>query len=167
MTAALPNLIHTATLAGFVALVIWAAASDVRAFVIPNRVCVAIAALWPPFAMTSTAHVAWVGSPMVAAITLAVGLALFSAKLMGGGDVKLMAAIALWAGPHSMLAFVLITSVIGGILSLFMLVASRFQPAATPPDGIARRSYFRVHVPYGAAIAVGGMFVAVQLATVI
>jgi prepilin peptidase CpaA len=163
VTIALSALIHSAVLAGFVALLIWAAASDIRAFLIPNRLCLAIAALWPAFVLTDPAP-AWAAAALTALATLAVGLALFSARLMGGGDVKLMAAVALWAGPQSMLAFVLVTSVVGGLLSLFMLAASRFQWAAARPDGTERRSFFRIHVPYGAAIAAGGLFVAARFA---
>lgn len=163
MTATAPTIIHLAVGYGFVALLIWVAACDVQSFVIPNRLCLAIAGLWPAFALTDAGHVAWLGAPLVALAAFAVGFALFAARLMGGGDVKLMAAIALWAGPGLVLPFIVITSLVGGALSIVVLVASRLQPVMARADGAARRSLFRANVPYGAAIAAGGLFVAGRL----
>ena len=39
-----------------------------------------------------------------------IGLALFARKLIGGGDVKLIAAVSLWAGLEHFVWFVLVTS---------------------------------------------------------
>ncbi len=164
MTTLLPALIHPVVLYGFVGLLIWAAASDLVAFVIPNTLCLAIALLWPAYALSGAGPVAWLAAPGLALAVLAAGLVLFARGLVGGGDVKLMAAIALWAGPHLMLGFVLLTSVAGGVLSLAMLAAARLRPAAAVP-GAVRRSFFRTSVPYGAAIALGGLGVAARLAT--
>ncbi len=164
MTAFLPALIHHMVFFGFVGLLIWAAVSDLTSFVIPNSLSAAIALLWPAFALTGAAPVAWLAAPGLAVATLATGLVLFSRGLVGGGDVKLMSAIALWAGPHLMLAFVLLTSVAGGLLSIAVLVAARLRPASEPASGPMRRSFFRTSVPYGAAIALGGLGVAANLA---
>ena len=48
---------------------------------------------------------------------------------VGGGDVKLMAATALWVGPASFSLFVLVTSLMGGVIGVLMLSRFRFVVA--------------------------------------
>jgi prepilin peptidase CpaA len=111
--------------------------------------------------LASPAPVAWLGALAVAAAALAVGLGLFAARAMGGGDVKLIAAIALWAGPALVLPFLFVVALAGGALSLVMLSAARLRPVlvreAVPQPLSALR------VPYGVAVAAGGLFVASRL----
>ncbi len=164
MTAALAASIHTVAVLGFVALLMAAAASDMRSLVIPNRLCLAIAALWPAFALSGAGPVAWTAAATVAGTTFAIGFAMFAAGFTGGGDVKLIAAIALWAGPGSIVELVLVTALAGGLISLILLCAARFQPAPADANAGIRRSFFRINVPYGAAIAIGGLAVAGRLA---
>ena len=136
-------------------LLAWASYEDARDYLIPNRICGAVAALFPIFVLT-TGHWSdlWL-SAAAALVVLLVGFMLFSRGLLGGGDVKLMAALALWAGPDLVLPFVFITGIAGGLLSLAMiaprLIAREGALLAGPP------------VPYGVAVAAGGLYVVFHL----
>jgi prepilin peptidase CpaA len=139
----------------FAGLLAWASYEDARDYLIPNRICGAVVALFPIYVLT-TGHwsILW-PSLLVALGVFVVGFMLFSRGLLGGGDVKLMAAVALWAGPDLALPFVFITGVAGGLLSLAMIAPRLFAREgavlAGPP------------VPYGVAVAAGGLYVAFHL----
>jgi prepilin peptidase CpaA len=98
-----------------------------------------------------------------AAAMFALGALGFAAGLLGGGDVKLLAASSLFAGPAFLLDFLTIVALAGGVLGLAMLAGARIGPAAPAGDApIAAR--LRGGLPYGPAIAAGGLWVAVTLA---
>jgi prepilin peptidase CpaA len=144
----------TEILLGLLALIlVVAAVIDVRTFTISNRLNIAVVLL---------ALVFWwsIGLPLWpdAAIQLAVAggvfvlLALaFFAGMMGGGDVKLAAAIALWFSPAATLRFLVFMSIAGGILTLVVLVIHRVRSREGRPE-----------VPYGVAIAIGGLAILAQ-----
>ena len=91
---------------------------------------------------------------------------LFSFELVGGGDVKLLAATALWAGPDHMLVFLVGAAGAGGIVALVFL----FRRIRVPGDlwSIPDRTddpsaALATPMPYGIAIAFGGLIVAMRL----
>src|SRR5690606_24252582 len=104
------------TILAFAGLLIAAAASDWRTLTVPNRYSLAIAALFAPYALV-TGEVAWLAHLGVAAAAFGLGFLLFTLRLCGGGDVKLFAAAALWAGPHLLLALVYYTAISGGFMA--------------------------------------------------
>ncbi len=67
---------------------------------------------------------------------------------MGGGDVKLLGALALWFPWEIMLTLVIIMSVAGGLLTIFMAMIHTI-----------RRSKHKLEIPYGMAIAFAGLWV--------
>jgi prepilin peptidase CpaA len=168
--------------AGFLAVLGLAAFKDLRERRIPNRLTAGLALLYPIYVLASPAPVAWLPALAVAAVVFLVGLGLFAANLIGGGDVKLIAALSLWAGPEHFVWFILITSLAGGALSLISLWHRRFGglfgahlaalgpattgasgavlPEAPPPTPSPTRA---ATLPYGVAIAAGGVAVAIQL----
>src|SRR5690242_2681808 len=86
-------------LAIFVIALGLAALHDLRFYLIPNRFCAAIAASFGLFAAGGL-PAAEIGAVLAAGIGLfAAGAILFARGLLGGGDVKLLAAVALWAPP--------------------------------------------------------------------
>ena len=134
-------------------LVIVAAAIDIRTFTISNRLNLAIALLAPLY-WWSISLPLW---PDVA-IHLAVAAAVFAllalafyTGMMGGGDVKLAAALALWFSPISTLRFLVFMSIAGGVLTLVTLLIHR-----------ARGKPGRPEVPYGVAIAIGALTILTQ-----
>ena len=131
------------------ALLIVVAVGDVRARLIPNWLNLAIALTAIPFWWLS-GYALW---PQIAIqIVLAVGIFLFFATLfrfgmMGGGDVKLLAALALWLPLASMVKLLVIMSIAGGVLALAML-ARKWRSNTEE----------KTEVPYGVAIAFAGMW---------
>lgn len=149
-----------------IGLLCWAAFSDFLKFIIPNQVCVAIAALYPFYAMTATPAVDWAGGIACGAIVFTLGFVFFVLRLTGGGDVKLLAAVSVWAGPTLVLPFLVVTAFAGGMVSLITLIKvlpGRLRPAGRPGFSMRDTPAMRERVPYGVAISVGGVYVAVQL----
>jgi prepilin peptidase CpaA len=96
-----------------------------------------------------------------AAIQLAVGAGVFALFLlafqlgmMGGGDVKLIGALAFWLPPAPLLAMLTMMALAGGAVTLAMLAARglrRLSVAGGAGDTAP------IEVPYGVAIAIAGM----------
>ncbi len=83
---------------------IWAASNDLRYYLIPNRIPVLIALAYAVIAFTLPLTFV-VGGFLTGLAVLAVGTLVFARGWMGGGDVKLLAAVTLWAGPSLLLIF--------------------------------------------------------------
>ena len=78
----------------------------------------------------------------LALVTLSIFTALFAFGAMGGGDVKLLASLALWFPPIPFINLLVIMSIIGGVLTLVMYIRHKLSNA---PE--------KLEVPYGIAIA--------------
>ena len=80
---------------------------------------------------------------------------------MGGGDAKLLAASALWLGYDHLMPFLVLVSLLGGVLALLILGYRRFVPMAavvgTVPKWAARLHENGTGIPYGIAIAGGAL----------
>ncbi len=134
-------------------LLLVAAVVDVRTFTISNSLNLSIALLAPIYWL-SIAMPIWPG----AAIQLAVGAGVFTllaaafyAGMMGGGDVKLAAALALWFSPASAVKFLVVMSLAGGVLTLLVVALHRMRGKSGRPE-----------IPYGVAIAFGGLVILTQ-----
>ncbi|HEX8257191.1 MAG TPA: prepilin peptidase [Allosphingosinicella sp.] len=126
-----------------------AAAGDLRNRTIPNRLTGAVALLAIPFwwfaGLTLWPDVIFQVCA-AAAVFLLFALA-FQLGAMGGGDVKLVSALALWLPPLAVMKLLVIMSVAGGVLTLAMLVRHRL-----------RKREEQLEIPYGVAIAFGGFW---------
>jgi prepilin peptidase CpaA len=152
-------------------LCLWAAASDLIHFRIPNRVPLVLVALYPAYLAAGWfggLPVDWVGGLIAGAGIFVFGFALFSYGLIGGGDVKLLSAVALWSGTGGLVPLVLVVGAAGGLLSLGLIAAKAAsyaqQPASRPADMPVWRAVLQQPAPYGVAIAIGGLFILGQLA---
>jgi prepilin peptidase CpaA len=135
------------------AILVVAAIVDVRTFTISNRLNL-IVALLAPIYWASVALSPWPGIAVQVAAAATVFLLLagaFYAGMMGGGDVKLAAALALWFSPFTTLRFLVLTSLAGGVLTLVLVIWHR-----------ARKREGRPEIPYGVAIAAGGLAILTQ-----
>ena len=159
--------VNVASLVLFAAVLVWGATSDLLWLRIPNWVVVTIAALYPIYLLSAAQPVAWQGALVLAGLVFAIGFGLYSFRLLGGGDVKLLAVVALWAGPVQITAFMLSTAIIGGLLAMVATTPLRlllpYMAAATGVDADVRQ-LMKLQIPYGVAIAAGGLFVAARLA---
>jgi prepilin peptidase CpaA len=99
----------------------FAAFTDMRRRQIDNWLNLAIALSAPLFWFASGLDWAGVAFQIgLAFITFAVACALFATRQMGGGDVKLSTALALWFVPSSFLQLVMMMAMIGGGASIAM-----------------------------------------------
>lgn len=129
-------------------LLIVAAVIDWRTFTISNRLNAAVALLAPVYWWTSGLPL-WPDAAIQVGIAVAVFALLaaaFYAGMMGGGDVKLAAALALWFPPFFTVKFLVWMSIAGGLLTLALMIAHR-----------ARRRSGRPRIPYGVAISAAAL----------
>lgn len=142
-------------------LLIVAAVIDVRTFTISNGLN-AVVALLAPLYWWSIGLPLWPDAALqvaVAAAVFAVLAATFYMGMMGGGDVKLAAALALWFKPFVTLKILVIMSLAGGVLTLIVLLLHK-KRGKPPIEGDAPAA--RPEVPYGVAIAIGALWILAQ-----
>jgi prepilin peptidase CpaA len=98
----------------------------------------------------------WLGHLGAGAVVLVCAALLFHFNLLGGGDAKLLAALAIWAGFDSLLPFLIAVSLLGGVLALVLLVVRLV--CARFPAGHWPLSLLPGHpLPYGVAIGGGAV----------
>jgi prepilin peptidase CpaA len=165
------HFIDHVVIAAFMGLLLVAAISDFREFLIPNRIVGAILLLYPAHVLASPAAVDWQVALIIGGITFVAGFVLFLFKGMGGGDVKLLTAVALWSGAPHFLSFTVITLIAALMLAVTMAARIAAEGARTP-EGFSFGSFFgalrfspllTMTVPYGVAIATGGMYAGARL----
>jgi prepilin peptidase CpaA len=126
-----------------------AAVTDLRRREIDNWLNAAIALGAPLFWLASGQGWLDVGFHLaIALVIFGVCVALFAFGAMGGGDVKLLTALALWIDPVSFVKLLVLMSVLGGLLTLVCAV-----------EHFARKRQGRIAVPYGIAISCAGLWV--------
>jgi prepilin peptidase CpaA len=143
-------------------LMAYAAASDLLTMRIPNWLSLALLAAFAAFFMIG--GLPWDAALMhvaAAALVLAVCFALFAFRWIGGGDAKLAAATALWLGFSSLLDYLLMAALAGGVLTLVILLMRACPlPHFALAWGWLSRLYDRKSgVPYGVALALAAVIV--------
>lgn len=141
-------------------LMVLAATSDVLTRRIPNKVNISIFLLFFP--------AAWIGGLGAGSIAihfacglgiLGLGFVLFSCRLIGGGDAKLLAAASIWFGPDGVVTFISVTALAGGLLAIaviaWKLVALDLEVRNVPRARLVRN--FTPNMPYGYAITAGAL----------
>ncbi len=157
-------LLQTGCLIVLAALLMAAAWQDLRTLHIGNGLSIAIAVLfcvWAAMGMAAgTYTLPLFGLSVACAAGLfAMGVAAFAAGMLGGGDVKLLSAVGLFAGPAQVVDLLLVTALAGGLLGIAVLAGAPIGPVSSPGEATLRR-----RLPYGPAIAAGGLWVATRLA---
>jgi prepilin peptidase CpaA len=122
--------LHPSIVAALTAITVVAAFTDIKARTIPNWLVA------PGLAVGFGLNILLYGWSGLSAASLGFGLALliyvplFILRAMGGGDVKLMAAVGCLAGPHNWFTIFVLTSLAGGAYALLLLVARRSMGGA-------------------------------------
>ena len=127
-----------------------AAISDLRTRLIHNWLTFGIALAAPAFWWASGLSL-WPGVAGQIGLGLAafaVLAGLFAAGAMGGGDVKLLTALALWLPWQPFLRLVVAMALLGGVLTLLCVARHRIG-----------RHTGKLEIPYGVAIAGAGLWV--------
>lgn len=106
-----------------------AAFFDLFTMTIPNKLNLIIVVAFVSLAFISQLPLEQVGMSFALGLSvMVVGFGLFALGVMGGGDVKFLAAISLWFGlSMNMLDFILLTSIYGGALTLVILALRKFR----------------------------------------
>jgi prepilin peptidase CpaA len=150
----MPSPMTATAAAALPVLLAWAGAVDIVTRSIPNSIALLLAGCFFVFAAAGGLSSPQLFAHAVCALAvLAGGFYLYSQSLIGGGDAKLLASLALWSGFENILQLLAWVSLAGGGLSLAWLlvysVRARFGLAPARLPGI----------PYGAAIAAGALIV--------
>jgi prepilin peptidase CpaA len=127
-----------------------AAFTDIRRRQIDNWLNAAVAAGAPLF-WWATGLTLWPGVALqlgIATITFFALAGLFALKAMGGGDVKLLTALALWLPALLFLELLVIMAIAGGVLTIVLGMWH-----------IMQRRKDRLKIPYGIAIAGAGLWI--------
>jgi len=137
-------------LGGLAIALLVAAFTDIKRRQIDNWLTFGIAAAAPLFwwasGMALWPDVAWQFGVALASFVVLAGL--FALRAMGGGDVKLLTALALWIPPLWFLKLLVVMALIGGVLTV---VLGGWH--------VARRRRDKLAIPYGVAISCAGLWV--------
>ena len=164
--------LQTGSLIAFAVLLLMAAWQDLRTLHIADALSLIVIAfvVWALSGLADhTFSLSQLGLAAAWALgVFGVGAVAFALGSLGGGDVKLLAAASLFAGPALMLDFVMVTALAGGLLGLAILAGAPIGPAApaipkSPAGDATVRTRLRGGLPYGPAIAAGGLWVAAAL----
>ena len=142
--------LHYGLLVALAIALLVAAATDWRRRQIDNWLNLAIVVGAPLFWWSSGLSL-WPGVAIqlgVFVAAFAVFAAFFALKWMGGGDVKLLTALALWIEPEWFLRLLVIMALVGGVLTI---VLGAWH--------VTRRQHHKLAIPYGVAIAAAGLWV--------
>jgi prepilin peptidase CpaA len=155
-------------LIAMLALLVMAAWRDIATRTIPDTISLLLIAIGA-LARILDGPAALALSAGTALLLFALLLVLYSRGLLGGGDVKLMTAIAVGLSPPDCYRFIIATALAGGLHGIVYLLLSRCLNGCYKPG---RSSFLnrvaaieswrirgRVSLPYGVAIAAGGAFV--------
>jgi prepilin peptidase CpaA len=145
-----------------------AAVEDFRRLVIPNLLPIMLVGLWPFYFAAVAPSLYGALAAIGCAVAVFIGGAiLFSRGYLGGGDVKLLSAATLWAGPGGTPELLLLTGVLGGALALFLLMPFGMQVAAAARGMLGQPPFspergLAMPVPYGVAIAGAALIVTIH-----
>lgn len=134
-----------------------AAAFDVTKFEIPDELSIILFVLAGLYGLI-TPGFGWLSHAAAPAIVFAIGLIIFARGWMGGGDIKLLTALAAWIGLAGLPLLLVGTALAGGVLATILLISRRLN---ADPHG-PRLIHPGAPVPYAVAILGGVLFFAVQ-----
>lgn len=154
--------------ATYAAALVVAAVWDAWKFRIPNILPAALLVAFVPAALVGPQPVEWTWHLGMGVAVFLVGALLFARGLLGGGDVKLAAACALWMGP-TLPTFLVFMMILGGAITVVLLalryglmVAKLYVPQLQEMP-LPKILTCGEGVPYGIAIAGAGLWMAPRL----
>ncbi len=149
-------------------LLVFAALHDIGFRTVPNRVSVALLTCGVLLRLLDGGPHQLLWGLLCGGAVFIVTFACWRFGWMGGADVKLLTAAAVFVPPIMVPTLLLGTSLAGGVIALTYIIGSRLapRPKAERPAGLLhracrcelRRLRRRGPLPYAAAIATGGVF---------
>jgi prepilin peptidase CpaA len=158
-----PAFLGVLYLAVFLGLIAHAVYSDIRGFRIPNLTSLALITLFLFYWVIQPSSVILRDHLYVAAAAFSILFLLYLFGWFGAGDVKLIAAIMLWAGPIAGVQFVIALSVAGLVFALFLIAVRQALSANAVlsdylPSRLIRWAQRGV-CPYGVPILAAALYV--------
>ena len=145
----------------FSGLLVFGAISDLRTFEIPNFVSILGAILFFPAAFLAQLDASvFVSHLLAAGMVLGIGFGLFVANLLGGGDVKVLSAVALWCGLNDILPLLFWVTMAGGALAIILFLFRRVHlPKWAGASHWLAYLHSQTGVPYAVAICIGALWI--------
>jgi prepilin peptidase CpaA len=137
-----------ALLGGLAIALIFSVYSDIRYRLIYNKVTIPIALAAPVYwVATGQTGLPDIGMHIATGLAaLALFAVFFAIGMMGGGDVKLFAALSLWFSFLDAVNMLLFTSLLGGGVTVVFIIIHKLK-----------KQQGRVRIPYGVAISLAGL----------
>lgn len=161
--------IFYAAFSGYALFLLVAAVNDTARFIIPNFVSIGLVVLFLITALLLPFKTNWLSHLGVAFLVFSVGLFFYKFKILGAGDVKLITALSVWAGWERLDFLLLYIVIAGGVLAVglaalrLVLFATLIHAPAGLITAVPRLLQTGQHIPYGVAIASGGLYLAFEL----
>jgi len=147
-------------------LLLYVATIDIATRLIRNEICLVLALLGIATQLASPLQLAQ--SAIAATILFLLLMVIYTRGWIGGGDVKLLVALAIGLPLAGVIQLLTITALAGGVLALVHLMMRLLPSPKLAPAGASfvRRVYAierwrhlrQAPLPYGVAIACGGIF---------
>jgi prepilin peptidase CpaA len=131
------------------ALLIVAAITDLRSRIISNRLNLAVALLAPLWWLACGLE-PWPGMAvqlLAGVLVFTLFAILFAIGMMGGGDVKLLGALALWFPWQATISLIVLMALLGGAVTLATVIHHRWAKRPGQPE-----------IPYGVAISIAALW---------
>jgi prepilin peptidase CpaA len=145
----------------FVAITLASAIIDVASYRIPNSLVLALIALFFAVALSHCNEVDWLSHLGAGTIVLGGGIVLYGIGQMGAGDVKLLSALALWAGMFPLVPLLFFISLCGlfGMLVIVLLrmLVPRFLASTPDKRALPRVLTKGQGIPYAVGIGPGAV----------
>jgi prepilin peptidase CpaA len=138
--------------AAFGALLVAASCCDVLKLRIPNMIPLALVLLFALNVLIGRGVQAPLDHLAAMGLALVILLPLFALNMLGGGDVKLLAAVALWLGMGKLAALMILVGIVGGVFALLWLamrwlIRTGLRGRTLPPS-------LRAHAPLPFALPI-------------
>lgn len=146
--------------------------SDFKTMTIPNIYALGVlVAFIPAFAADAFTgegmefFASWKSHLIAMVVMFAVSFVLFSTRMIGAGDSKLITVFSLWVGLPGIAAFLFYMALLGAVLGITTKVMNKRVLVQSPSEGgwIAKSQAGGNGVPYGIAIAFGAVIAFWQL----
>lgn len=150
----------------FPLLMLFAAISDLLTMKIANWIPLTLLAVYIVAALWTGTSISEIGLHLACGLTVLVAtFGMFAMGWMGGGDAKLAAAAAVWLGWSQLLPFLAIGAILGGVLTLLILV---YRNLPLPSFLVKQAWALRLHdrkagIPYGIALGLAGLLLFPQV----
>jgi prepilin peptidase CpaA len=155
-------MVELAVIMLFPALMVYCGAKDLVSMTIPNIVSIIAVAGFPILGLLAGLDLTTIGWHLLCGlVVLIITFTLFALNIFGGGDAKMTAAAAVWLGFDHILLFVIGAALLGGILTIALLIARAYPwpSLAMREPWISRLTNAKEGIPYGVALGAAAVMV--------